>query len=83
MPSYEPRHSNAANPRFENAGLVPAESRLSVRTEDIVELNPYAVDVRYADDWREPQLSDAKIALLLAYEVRDEIRRRMPPATLG
>jgi len=63
--------------------LIPAESRLSVRTEDIVELNPYAVDVRYADDWREPQLSDAKRALLLAYEVRDEIRRRMPPATLG
>ena len=31
-----------------------------MRTEDIVELNPYAVDVRYADDWREPQLSDAK-----------------------
>lgn len=35
--------------------LVPAEEGFSPRVEDVVELNPYAVDVRYADDWREPQ----------------------------
>ena len=25
--------------------------------QDLVELNPYAVEVRYADDWIEPQLT--------------------------
>jgi len=63
--------------------LLPAEARLSLRTEDIVELNPYSVDVRYADDWREPQLSDARRALALANDVRREIRRRIPAAALG
>jgi hypothetical protein len=53
-----------------------------VRVEDLVELNPYAVDVRYADDWREPQLSDARRALALAARVRDAVRERMPPQVL-
>ena len=38
------------------AALIPPEQKLPLRVEDLVELNPYAVDVRYADDWREPQL---------------------------
>jgi HEPN domain-containing protein len=63
--------------------LLPAESRLSLRTEHLVELNPYSVDVRYADDWREPRLSDARRALALACEVRGEVRERIPPAALG
>ena len=42
------------------AAMIPLEWRLSVRVEDLAELNPYAVDVRYADDWREPQLNDAQ-----------------------
>jgi HEPN domain-containing protein len=52
------------------AALIPLEQRFSLRVEDLVELNPYAVDVRYADDWREPQLNDAKRALALASAVR-------------
>lgn len=40
--------------------LVPAEQQLSLRIEDIVELNPCAVDVRYADDWREPELTEGQ-----------------------
>ena len=64
--------------------LVPSELRLSLRLriEHIVELNPYAVDVRYADDWREPQLSDARRALALASDVRAAVRENMPPAAL-
>jgi HEPN domain-containing protein len=56
------------------ASLIPAEQRLPLRIEDLVELNPYAVDIRYADDWHEPQLSDARRALALASEVRMTIR---------
>ena len=62
--------------------LVPAEQRLSLGIKDIVELNPYAVGVRYADDWREPELTDARRALALAAEVRAAVRARMPSAAL-
>jgi HEPN domain-containing protein len=58
--------------------LIPLEQRFPLRAEDLVELNPYAVDIRYADDWREPQLSDAKRALALASKVRAAVRASMP-----
>ena len=50
-----------------------------MRVEDLAELNPYSVDVRYADDWREPQLSDANRAIALASKVRTAVRKAMPP----
>jgi len=53
-----------------------------VRVEDLAELNPYAVDVRYADDWREPRLNDARRALALASLVRTAIRELMPAAVI-
>jgi hypothetical protein len=56
------------------------EQRFPVRVEDMAELNPYAVDVRYADDWREPQLNDAKRALVLASLVRTAVREVLPVA---
>jgi uncharacterized protein (DUF1778 family) len=43
--------------------LVPASERFPLRIEHIVDLNPYAVGIRYADDWREPHLGDAGRAL--------------------
>ena len=64
------------------AALIPPEQKLPLRVEDLVELNPYAVDVRYADDWREPQLSDAKRALALALRVRAAVRELMPASVL-
>ena len=60
------------------AALIPLGQRFPVRVEDLAGLNPYAIDVRYADDWREPQLIDAKRALALASEVRAAIRDLMP-----
>jgi HEPN domain-containing protein len=62
--------------------LVPAQNRLALQIEDVVELNPYSVDVRYADDWREPDLGDARRALALASEVRAEVRQAILPAAL-
>ena len=61
------------------AVLIPVEQRFPLRVEDLAELNPYAVNVRYADDWREPQLNDAKRALALASKVRAAVRELMPP----
>lgn len=58
--------------------LIPLEQNFPVRGEELAGLNPYAVDVRYADDWREPQMNDAKRALVLALKVRAAIRERMP-----
>jgi len=62
--------------------LVPLEQRLPVRIEELAELNPYAVNVRYADDWREPQLNDAKRALVLASRVRTAVRELLPAAVV-
>jgi len=45
------------------AGLIPPARSFSIGVRDLVELNPYAVDVRYADDWREPSWTDATRAL--------------------
>jgi HEPN domain-containing protein len=59
--------------------LIPVERSFPVRVEDLAELNPYAVNVRYADDWREPQLNDARRALALASKVRAAVREAMPP----
>jgi HEPN domain-containing protein len=42
------------------AALIPADHDFPLRITELVELNPYAVDVRYADDWREPQLGAPK-----------------------
>jgi len=59
--------------------LIPVERSFPVRVEELAELNPYAVNVRYADDWREPQLNDARRALALASKVRAAVREAMPP----
>jgi HEPN domain-containing protein len=60
------------------AELIPANHGFSLRITELVEPNPYAVDVRYADDWREPQLADAKRAFTLASQVREAVRERLP-----
>jgi hypothetical protein len=54
------------------------EQHFPVRVEELAELNPYAVNIRYADDWREPQLNEAKRALALAARVRAAVRELMP-----
>jgi HEPN domain-containing protein len=64
------------------ATLLPLEQRLPMRIEELGELNPYAVNVRYADDWREPQLNDARRALGLASKVRAAVRKLMPSSVL-
>jgi HEPN domain-containing protein len=59
--------------------LIPLQQRFPLRAEDLAELTPYAVDVRYADDWREPRLDDAKRAFALASKVRAAVRGLVPP----
>ncbi len=63
--------------------LLPAEARLSVLPEQLVAMNPYAVDIRYADDWQEPQREEALRALGLAERVRSEVRPKLPSEALG
>lgn len=65
------------------AALVPADQGFSLRITELVELNPYAVDVRYADDWRLPQLRDAQRAFSLALQVREAVRERLPASVVG
>ena len=59
-------------------GLVPPQGRLSVPASALASLNPYAVETRYADDWRNPGRQEALEALLIARTVRDEVRALLP-----
>ena len=65
------------------AALLPLEQPFPVPVEDLAELNPYSVDIRYADDWREPQLSDANRALSLAAQVQAAVRKALPTSVLA
>lgn len=65
------------------AALLPSERRLSVPLADLVGMNPYAVDMRYADDWREPGHDDAIRSLGLAERIRAEARSLLPPEVLA
>jgi HEPN domain-containing protein len=58
--------------------LLPPEQRASLPSVELAILNPYAVEVRYADDWREPGREDAIEALRLAEQVRDQARKVLP-----
>jgi HEPN domain-containing protein len=64
------------------AALIPLTQAFPLRIEDLVLLNPYAVDVRYADDWHEPRSSDARRALALALDVRAAVRHILPPLVM-
>jgi HEPN domain-containing protein len=73
-------------PRTHQLGFLlrqlPPDRRLSVPVPDILTVNPYSVDIRYADDWREPTRSDAMQAIDVAQRVRTEIRNMLPPEAL-
>jgi HEPN domain-containing protein len=60
-----------------------AQATLAIQPEIEVaalsSLNPYAVDVRYADDWREPQRADAVQAMEIAAILRASARGPLPP----
>jgi HEPN domain-containing protein len=63
--------------------LLPLDLQLSVPVTSLVAINPYAVQVRYADDWREPSRSDAIQALALAQQVRTQVRNLLPAEALA
>ncbi len=62
--------------------LIPADLGFPVPVDILAELNPYAVEVRYGDDWIEPRLADAHRALQTSAQVRTFVRDRMPPEVL-
>ena len=61
---------------------LPPERQGLFPIEVLVALNPYAVEVRYADDWREPGRSEASRALETAEMVRAIIRPLLPAEAL-
>jgi HEPN domain-containing protein len=64
------------------AALLPADKQLSIPMATLVSMNPYAVDVRYSDDWRPPQRDDALQALSVAQSVRAGVRLLLPSEAL-
>ena len=59
--------------------LLPPAVQPEVEAADLSSLNLYAVDVRYADDWREPQRADAVRAMEIAGNLRNAVRRTLTP----
>jgi HEPN domain-containing protein len=59
------------------AALPPA-IKPEIEVTALASLNPYAVDVRYADDWREPHRTDAVRAMEIAALLRASARRALP-----
>ena len=64
------------------SALLPPERRLSLSPAALAAMNPSAVEVRYADDWREPGRNDAELLLETAQAVREEIRCYLPGEAL-
>ncbi|MGD0497390.1 MAG: HEPN domain-containing protein [Bryobacteraceae bacterium] len=64
------------------AELLPDPYPLSEPPESLASMNPYAVDIRYTDDLREPQRADALRALDLAQAVRADVRKVLPAEAL-
>jgi HEPN domain-containing protein len=62
--------------------LLPPDKHVSIPVTSLVAINPYAVDVRYADDWREPTRFDAIQALEIAQRVRTDVRVLLPAEAL-
>lgn len=62
--------------------LLPLAIQPKMEVAALSVLNPYAVDVRYADDWREPQRADAVRAMEIVAILRAEATRALPPDAL-
>jgi len=62
-------------PRFSNV-------RLEIQIAELSSLNPYAVDVRYADEWREPQQAEAARSMGIAASVGASARLALPQEIL-
>jgi len=58
--------------------LLPRRYRLSVSDAELASLNPYAVEVRCADDWHGPSPDEAASAVSVARKVREEARGLLP-----
>ena len=62
--------------------LLPAAARPMIDASGLSALNPYAVEVRYADEWREPQRNDALRAMEIATALRSAARELLPADAL-
>ncbi|MGI8743416.1 MAG: HEPN domain-containing protein [Bryobacteraceae bacterium] len=58
--------------------LLPPAIQPEIEVAALLSLNSDAVDVRYADDWREPQRAEAVRAMEIAAAFRASARRALP-----
>jgi HEPN domain-containing protein len=55
----------------------PVDPQLAHSLEDVIGLTEYAVEERYPSDLPEPDMGEAKAALVLASKVRDAVFRAL------
>ena len=61
--------------------VIAASPDLDVHREDLAQLSEYAVQVRYPDDFIEPERDETYRALSLAEEIVERIKRQLPQNT--
>ena len=57
---------------------LPAE----LKAEDLLLLNRYSVETRYPGEWEPITRQDAERAVAIARQVRESVRKRLPPDVL-
>jgi HEPN domain-containing protein len=63
--------------------LLPEETGLRSRAEEISQINRYAVEARYPGDWEPIAREEAEAAVATARQVRQTVRALLPPEALG
>lgn len=62
--------------------LLPAGDRPHLSTEEQAALTDYATQTRYPGNYEPISLEEAQMAVELAWRVRNQIRKRLPPELL-
>ena len=58
--------------------LVPQETPLALRREDVIPLNRYVIEGRYPGDWEPVTVAEAQRALDMAQAARQAVLRQLP-----
>ncbi len=59
--------------------LLPVKDRPQLSTDEQAALTDYATQTRYPGSYEPISLEEAHLAVALAWRVRDQIRKRLPP----
>ncbi len=63
--------------------LVPKSFALDIQSDDVAEVNRYAIEGRYPGEWEPITQEDAEAAVQAARKVREAVRKQLPAGALA